>query len=259
MILFNNKNDFEDLEEYEEYEDNENDLSSIQNENDFNEDNDIPRIIKSYPSDEEEFNTLSIDDEYDKKYENKIKKIINAIFIVIVTILSLILIDVIMVTKLGVGPFFTIRTKVYKDGGTKEYYGIGYKVIKYNQIIGRRDIEFGNWNLKYNTKKTDISDIDLSIEFVNDYEKTTKKYYHTIINVSSTIKRIDINHNSLVLEYFDEDSKYTLRIYCSMVKDTDLTQLNIDDKVSVLGTVNSFSIKNNNYPNSIYLKNCFIQ
>ena len=41
-----------------------------------------------------------------------------------------------------------IRTSIYKDGGTKEYYGLGYKVIKYNQIEGRRDTQIGLWNLK---------------------------------------------------------------------------------------------------------------
>lgn len=31
-------------------------------------------------------------------------------------------------------PFFAIKTVVYKDGGTTEYIGPGYKVIDYNRL-----------------------------------------------------------------------------------------------------------------------------
>ena len=31
-------------------------------------------------------------------------------------------------------PVFGVRTSILKDGGTKEYYGLGYKVIKYNKL-----------------------------------------------------------------------------------------------------------------------------
>lgn len=30
-------------------------------------------------------------------------------------------------------PLFAINTEIYKDGGTKEYQGIGYKVLDYNE------------------------------------------------------------------------------------------------------------------------------
>ena len=44
--------------------------------------------------------------------------------------------DVIRVTKHQKTPVFAINTKIYKDGGSKEYTGLGYKVIKYNQLQG---------------------------------------------------------------------------------------------------------------------------
>jgi hypothetical protein len=31
-------------------------------------------------------------------------------------------------------PIFAVPIKVYKDGGSVEYYGLGYKVIKYNTL-----------------------------------------------------------------------------------------------------------------------------
>ena len=38
-------------------------------------------------------------------------------------------VDVVGVSRYNKGPFFAIKTKTYNDGGTKEYYGIGYKAI----------------------------------------------------------------------------------------------------------------------------------
>ena len=39
-------------------------------------------------------------------------------------------------------PNFSLLTEVYKDGGTKVYTGLGYKVLDYNQIDGRKDVVF---------------------------------------------------------------------------------------------------------------------
>lgn len=41
-------------------------------------------------------------------------------------------------------PLFAINTEIYKDGGTKEYQGIGYKVLDYNELDGegRQDVVF---------------------------------------------------------------------------------------------------------------------
>jgi len=73
--------------------------------------------------------------------------------------------DVICVSRFNVGPFFALPLHTYKDGGSRAYYGIGYKVIQYNQIQGRRDKELGFWNLKYNTNAINIKDLDLAIDF----------------------------------------------------------------------------------------------
>lgn len=44
-------------------------------------------------------------------------------------------------------PIFVIKTAMYKDGGTKLYQGLGYKVIDYNQLEGRQDIVFQSYLL----------------------------------------------------------------------------------------------------------------
>ncbi|MCA1029655.1 hypothetical protein LCL95_01255 [Bacillus timonensis] len=39
-------------------------------------------------------------------------------------------------------PFFAIKTAIYKDGGTQEYIGFGYKILDYNSLDGRDDVVF---------------------------------------------------------------------------------------------------------------------
>jgi hypothetical protein len=39
-------------------------------------------------------------------------------------------------------PNFSFQAETYKDGGTKVYIGLGYKVIDYNQLDGRKDVVF---------------------------------------------------------------------------------------------------------------------
>ena len=91
------------------------------------------------------------------------KKIINIVFIILVIIMVMIATDVICVSRYNIGPFFAIRTSQYKDGGTKVYYGLGYKVIKYNQVQGRRDTKIGFWTMPYSVEPTTISTLDLEI------------------------------------------------------------------------------------------------
>lgn len=50
--------------------------------------------------------------------------------------------------KKGNEPIFCVNIKTYRDGGTKEYIGIGYKVIKYNNNK-RKDFQIGTFFLKY--------------------------------------------------------------------------------------------------------------
>lgn len=57
-------------------------------------------------------------------------------------------------SKFNLRPIFAIPLYKLKDGGTVEYYGLGYKVIKYNKLDfvnekGRSDTVFGLWTLEY--------------------------------------------------------------------------------------------------------------
>lgn len=213
-------------------------------------------------------NTTSLDvEEYEETSEslshektNRFMKIFNIVFVLALVIMVIISIDVICVAKYNVGPFFAIKTSTYKDGGTKVYYGLGYKVIKYNQLEGRRDTQIGFWSLPYITTPTEIQDIDLAIEFQNKPEATGKKYYKQYLKISSTIKSIDKENNELTLEYTDPDGKYTLQIICPLASEKDaIIDYTEQEEVIVKGTVYKFSLKDDNQPNTAYLSDCFVE
>lgn len=46
-------------------------------------------------------------------------------------------------------PIFCIKTAVYRDGGTEEYLGLGYKVIDFNILEGYDEIKIGTWFMSY--------------------------------------------------------------------------------------------------------------
>jgi len=190
--------------------------------------------------------------------EVKFKKIINISFIVIMIILSMVAIDVISVARYDKGPFFAIPITKYKDGGTKAYYGIGYKVIKYNQIQGRKDSEIGTWSLKYNAEPISIKDIDLAIEFQGRERTSYEKYYKKFLRVSSKLISIDKSNNKLILGYQDEGEKYSLNIECELVHNkTEMSKLETGKDITIIGTVTNFSYKTKNSPNTITINNCY--
>lgn len=50
-------------------------------------------------------------------------------------------------------PLFAVPVVTYKDGGTKVYLGVGYKIIAYSILEGRQDTVFGSWFMSYSNQK----------------------------------------------------------------------------------------------------------
>lgn len=185
------------------------------------------------------------------------KVISNIIFIIIIALGIVIAIDVICVTKYDKGPYFAIRTKTYDDGGTEEFYGLGYKVIKYHQEQGRRDTKLGFWTMPYSVEPTEISALDLAIEFRNNPEKTANKYAGQFMRVTGRIYKI--KDNELILRYKDPDDAYTLKIKCPMAEKTNLSDLKEDMEITVLGTIDNFTLATEKTSNSANMSNCFTE
>lgn len=76
--------------------------------------------------------------------------------IVIGILFLIILIDFSLMLIFNTGPLFAIRGNIYKDGDSREYYGIGYKVLKCKTLRGDNSIKIGFYNMKYSCKPSKI-------------------------------------------------------------------------------------------------------
>lgn len=199
--------------------------------------------------------------EFTEADEKKYKKVSKIVVIVIFIIGILVSCDILLVTKANVGPFLAIRTKVYDDGGTKEYYGLGYKVIKYNQEVGRRDTVLGSWGLKYSTEPTSISSMDLALEFRNYPEETYEKLYHQFLRITGTISEVNVDDKLVTLRYTDpEGNAYTLNIECHMIdEELDLSMYGAGQEMTIIGILEDYRAKDGNTPATVEMINCFGQ
>ena len=98
-------------------------------------------------------------------------------------------------------PIFVINTVIYKDGGTKEYLGLGYKIIKYHiiemELNNEKDIyDIGTWFLKYN--KTNESE-KMEKHSGEEYYKQTYELYLCQKDDCYTIKQV-LDNNMTTLD-----------------------------------------------------------
>ena len=171
--------------------------------------------------------------------EKKIKKISTIVMIVIIVIGVLVTTDILLVSKAHIGPFLAIRTKVYNDGGTKEYYGLGYKVIKYNQKVGRRDTVIGSWSIKYNTNPETFTIRELAYSIIND----NNNHIGEFIRLTGTISSKNNKNNTVTLKFTDDiDGKYDLTVKANLLS-KNIKKLNKNAPISLIGVIKSYDNK----------------
>ncbi len=247
----------EETEVYETFDESNEEIDSTEVEDDQEE---TYEEFDSDYSDEEYENYMEDELEYNQDRERKFKKIINIVFSIVMIILIMITVDVISVARYDVGPFFAIPIQKYKDGGSKAYYGFGYKVIKYKQLQGRRDKELGFWNLKYNIEPLTIEGIDLAIEMQGNEVKTYKKYYKEFVRITATLEKVNKKDNKITVSYKDEGEKYSLDMICTMAsKKSVLDKFETGKEITFIGTVTDFKAKTKNTHNTLYIDNCFAE
>lgn len=171
--------------------------------------------------------------------EKKIKKISTVVMIVIIVIGVLVTTDILLVSKAGIGPFLAIRTKVYNDGGTKEYYGLGYKVIKYHQEVGRRDTVIGSWKIKYNTNPETYTIRELAYSIIND----NNNHIGEFIRLTGTISSKNNKNNTVTLKFTDDiNGKYDLTIKANLLS-KNIKELNKNAPISLIGIITAYDNK----------------
>lgn len=76
-------------------------------------------------------------------------------------------------------PIFCIQNPagIIKDGGTVEYFGLGYKVIDFHTIAGFDDIKIGTWFMDYNDFNEEMK------VYEEKYEEELNKNKEYVINL----------------------------------------------------------------------------
>ena len=110
-------------------------------------------------------------------------------------------------------PIFCIKSPAggIMDGGTIEYFGLGYKVIDFHTIAGFDDIKIGTWFMDYNDFEEEIKAYEkkykekllMNEENNSDLENVIMKVDSTTIKPTS-ISIIIINNNDNEIGYDEE-------------------------------------------------------
>ena len=269
MFFKKNKNDFELKTEedssYYEYEDDtdffrfdneepinyslkykaESNIDSLDNNND-NSDyvstdfyNGYDQVDEDDNADDNDNNTTYTDDST-KSVGGIMLKVLNFFLILVMAGAFLVVFDVVMVTKFNVGPIFAIKVKTYNDGGTREYAGIFYKVIKYKQTNGRRDMVLGSYKLSYSGEVYKKSVLDLAILYRDDFTNFSLlegKYVFVTGKVLSVSKEKQV----VKLIYEDSDNKYQTIVTFKMDKDANYDELKKGNTVKIAGVLDDYS------------------
>lgn len=269
MFFKKNKNDFELKTEedssYYEYEDDtdffrfdneepinsslkykaESNIDSLDNNND-NSDyvstdfyNGYDQVDEDDNADDNDNNTTYTDDS-NKSLGGIILKVLNFFLILVMAGAFLVVFDVVMVTKFNVGPIFAIKVKTYNDGGTKEYAGIFYKVIKYKQTNGRRDMVLGSYKLSYSGEVYKKSVLDLAILYRDDFTNFSLLEGKYVV-VTGKVLSVSKEKQVVKLIYEDSDNKYQTIVTFKMDKDANYDELKKGNTVKIAGVLDDYS------------------
>lgn len=269
MFFKKNKNDFELKTEedssYYEYEDDtdffrfdneepinsslkykaESNIDSLDNNND-NSDyvstdfyNGYDQVDEDDNADDNDNNTTYTDDST-KSVGGIMLKVLNFFLILVMAGAFLVVFDVVMVTKFNVGPIFAIKVKTYNDGGTKEYAGIFYKVIKYKQTNGRRDMVLGSYKLSYSGEVYKKSVLDLAILYRDDFTNFSLLEGKYVV-VTGKVLRVSKEKQVVKLIYEDSDNKYQTIVTFKMDKDANYDGLKKGNIVKIAGVLDDYS------------------
>ncbi len=184
------------------------------------------------------FSNFNPNKKEEKKNSNNILKSIFIkpliILVIILILVTIVIIDIYRVSTSDKKPLFAIETKTHDDGGTKEYLGLFYKVIKYNQDDGKKSNEVGFWTLNYDT-----TPVKIDFNKVNK-ESELKELYNTYIEFTSPIKYLGIEDKSFVFEYEVENNKYL--VYCQLYDlDINISDFAVDQEIKLTGVVSEYS------------------
>ena len=131
-------------------------------------------------------------------------------------------------------PIFCIQNPagVISDGGTIEYFGLGYKVIDFHTLAGFDDIKIGTWLMDYNDFDEEMK------EYEERFEEELRQNEDTIGDVfNAKIKEIRENNGitTILIEGLEtNDINHRRDFDFSIDNDTELLWNNTEIEISDL-------------------------
>lgn len=103
-------------------------------------------------------------------------------------------------------PIFCIQNPagIISDGGTIEYFGIGYKVIDFHTLAGYDDIKIGTWFMNYNDFQEEMKKYEEKFE--EEMRKSEYSFLGKVIESSSTYIIVEPNENEDIRKSSDKIS-----------------------------------------------------
>lgn len=174
--------------------------------------------------------------------------------VALISILFIILISVIVLTTLGIilysidkaridngmDPLYCVASEgICMDGGSREYYGLGYKVIKFNKINGYNETKIGSWLMDINDFDDEVEEYDRAPMYIYSTKDPENKKEVNDINKSDIrdiIGHLEYNRkitDNATVTYIIEDTNGI--IYCFK---PEIKSLSKNDKETVLDDAN---------------------
>ncbi len=103
-------------------------------------------------------------------------------------------------------PIFCIQNPagIISDGGTIEYFGLGYKVIDFHTLAGYDDIKIGTWFMNYNDFQEEMKKYEEKFE--EEMRKSEYSFLGKVIESSSTYIIVEPNENEDIRKSSDKIS-----------------------------------------------------
>ena len=132
------------------------------------------------------------------------KKWMKVVLIILGIWVSVFLIDFVCIKTIK-RPIFMVRGVIYKDGGTKEYYGLFYKVIKCNTFNDKK-VTIGTYFMDYNCDTKPVEEnitLTDSVKFGKEYASVDADNVFVYRNIDEIISILE-NGTGLVYLGFPE-------------------------------------------------------
>ena len=103
-------------------------------------------------------------------------------------------------------PIFCIQNPagMISDGGTIEYFGLGYKIIDFHTLAGYDDIKIGTWFMEYNDFEEEMKEYEERFE--EEMGKEEYSFFGKVIESTSKYIIVEPNENEEIRKSADKIS-----------------------------------------------------